>query len=63
MARATPASRCRSAASPPPSPQQPRPTTSLQFWWLRKSKIDQRATELALQIGQISLGEAGQVNS
>jgi len=36
--------------------------TSLQLW-LNKPKIDQRVQELERQIGQIALGEAGQVNT
>jgi hypothetical protein len=50
-----------SRPSPTP-PQLPRPVTSLQLW-LNKPKIDQRVKELERQIGQISLGEAWQVNS
>ena len=51
--------------SPSPSPQQPRPMTSLTSLqlWLNKPKIDQRVQELERQIGQIALGEAGQVNT
>ena len=45
----------------PSPPQQPRPMTSLQLW-LNKPKIDQRVQELERQIGQIALGEPGQVN-
>ena len=50
-----------SAIAPSPSPQQPRPMTSLQLW-LNKPKIDQRVQELERQIGQIALGETGQGN-
>ena len=50
--------------SPSPSPQQPRPMTSLTSLqlWLNQPKIDQRVQELERQIGQIALGEPGQVN-
>ena len=51
-----------SAIAPSPSPQQPRPMTSLQLW-LNKPKIDKRVQELERQIGQIALGGAGQVNT
>ena len=49
---------------PSPSPQQPRPMTSLTSLqlWLNKPKIDQRVQELERQIGQIAHGEAGQGN-
>ena len=46
---------------PSPSPQQPRPMTSMTSLqlWLNKPKIDQRVQELERQIGLIAHGEAG----
>jgi hypothetical protein len=45
--------------SPSPSPQ-PRPATSLQLG-LNKPKIERRVQQRERQVGQVALGEAGQV--